>query len=153
MSDLASLKVTGFTMTTYCTISLLTDLVEESLPLVLVLQCFLSLTVVSLQDSLCMACSISPISASRDSSSPFLSSLLDRKPYIRDQQDLTSSCSLTQEESLLDPHHGHRVHHTVLLLAPTEGAERGEHIRHRSRPVSPDPAPCLSVTLSDLRPH
>ena len=54
----------------------LTDLVEERSVAAFV--CFLSPGL--LQDSLFMACSISPMSVSRDSSSPFLSSLLDRKP-------------------------------------------------------------------------
>ena len=54
----------------------LADLVEERSAAAFV--CFLSLGL--LQDSLFMACSISPMSVSRDSSSPFLSSLLDRKP-------------------------------------------------------------------------
>ena len=53
----------------------LTDLVEERSVAAFV--CFLSLL---LQDSLFMACSISPMSVSRDSSSPLLSSLLDSKP-------------------------------------------------------------------------
>ena len=55
----------------------LTDLVEErSVPAVV---CFLSLALL-LQDSLFLASSISPMSVSRDSSSPLLSSLLDSKP-------------------------------------------------------------------------
>ena len=55
----------------------LADLVEERSVAAFV--CFLSLGLL-LQDSLFMACSISPMSVSRDSSSPLLSSLLDSKP-------------------------------------------------------------------------
>ena len=55
----------------------LADLVEERSVAAFV--CLLSLALL-LQDSLFMACSISPMSVSRDSSSPLLSSLLDSKP-------------------------------------------------------------------------